>query len=172
MAGNVASVHKANHKRVTWKFRRAREIWVTHIWTVIRVRSVDGDVMVARCFASRQICLIRCTGHNHVTGELLRNNVWAPKVGSGGCTKPTFFFVYGELGYRYREVSFDTYVFLDITYWNYNTLFQVKVSLILLQRDPDLMVAQTKRPNLTNCVGCMIYWHWVRLLSNQKILGL
>ena len=68
-----------------------------------------------------------------------------------------FFFVYGELGYRYREVSFDTYVFLHITYWNYNTLFQVKLSLILLQRDPDLMVAQTKRPNLTNCVGCMIY---------------
>ena len=45
-------------------------------------------------------------------------------------TKPTFF-GYGELGYCYREVSNDTYVFLDITYWNCNTLFQVKVSLVL-----------------------------------------
>ena len=48
---------------------------MTHILSVIRVHSVDGDVMVARCFTSRQICLIRCTGHNHVTGELHRNNV-------------------------------------------------------------------------------------------------
>ena len=70
--------------------------------------------VVARgCFASRQICHIHCTGHNHVTGELHRNNVWAPKVGSGGCTKPTYF-GYGELGYCYTEVRNDTYVFLDI----------------------------------------------------------
>jgi hypothetical protein len=41
--------------------------------------------------------------------------------------------------------------FLDITSWNYNTLFQVKVSLVLLQTDLDLMRNHTERPNLTNC---------------------
>ena len=127
-------------------------------------------VIVRGCFASRQICLIHCTGHN-VTGELQRNNVWAPKVGSGGCNKPTFF-GYGEPGYCYREGSNDTYVHLDIMYWNYDTLFQVKVSSLLLKRDPDLMLTHTKRPNLTNCVGFMIYWPWVRTVSNQKFLGL
>jgi len=66
------------------------------------------------------------------------------------------FFGYGELGYCYREVRYDNYVFLDITYWNYNTLFEVKVSLIVLQRDPDLMLTQTRRLNLTHCVGFMI----------------
>ena len=61
-------------------------------------------------FASRQICLIHCTGRKHIIGELHRNNVRAPKVGSGGCTKPTFF-GYGELGHCYREVSNDAFVF-------------------------------------------------------------
>ena len=73
-------------------------------------------------------------------------------------TKPKFF-GYGELWYFYREVSNDTHVFHDITYWNYNTLFQVKASVVLLQRDPDLMLTHTKRPNLTNCDAFMIYWH-------------
>ena len=131
-----------------------------HIWW-------EGYRVVARgCFTSRQLCLIHCTGHNHVTGELHRNNVWAPKVGSGGCTKPTVL-GYGKLGYCYRDVSNDTYIFLDITYLHYNTLFQVKVSLVLLQRDPDLILTHTKRPNLTNYVACMTYCHWVRIPSNQ-----
>ena len=101
---------------------------------------------------------------NHVTGDLHWNNVWAPKIWWDGCTKPTFF-GYGELGNWYREVNND--VFLDITYWNYNTLFQVKVSLVLLQRDPNIMLTHTKRPNLTNCDAFMIHWHWARILSNQ-----
>jgi len=58
-----------------------------------------------------------------------------------------------------EKLSYDKYVFLDITYWNYNAMFQVKVSLIVLQRDSDLMLTQTKRPNLINCVSYMIYWH-------------
>ena len=68
------------------------------------------NTVVARgCFVSSQICLIHCTGHNHVTGELHRNNICGSKVGSGGCTKPTIF-GYGELGYCYVEVSNDTYI--------------------------------------------------------------
>ena len=46
-----------------------------------------------------------------------------------------------------------------LTYWNYNTLFQVKVSLVLLQRDLGLMLIHIKRPNLTNCDAFMIHWH-------------
>ena len=37
--------------------------------------------------------------------------------------------------------------------------FRLKVSLVLLQRDPDLMLTHTKRPNLTNYVAFMTYWH-------------
>ena len=67
----------------------------------------EYHVVARGCFASRQIFLIHCTGHNHVTGELHRNNIWAPKVGSGGCNKPTFL-GYGKMGYCYREVSSET----------------------------------------------------------------
>ena len=57
------------------------------------------------------------------------------------------FFRYGELGYCYREISNDTYIYHDFTYWNYNTLFRVKVSLLILKRNPDLMLTHTKRLN-------------------------
>jgi len=55
-----------------------------------------------------------------------------------------------------KEVMIPMFL-LDIMYWNYDTLFQVKVSSLLLKRDPDLMLTHTNRPNLTNCVGVMIY---------------
>ena len=86
----------------------------------------EHHVVARRCFASRQICLIYCTGHNCVPGDLHRNDIWAPKVGLGGCTKPTFFACVG-LGYCYREVCFSWHYILKLPY-----IFKIKVSLVLL----------------------------------------